>query len=247
MKLRSLTTISIFSLTFLAGGIALIGCDAMTPGPHRLKAKTPKVVCVLQDIPANRALTAEVLDEREVERAPEDCVKTADELVGKKVTYGLLKDQPVTVYDVTNAQQTEAPETNSKAILPENEVGVPGYPSTIVNCMKQVGAAYRRHDFKGALSLYQALMLDSKFRDNVWVLRGHAVAFSKEKQNEAAIKEMSVAIDAALTKLNQPDGFTTQAVQRLYHERSAMYRQIGNNQYAEDDMLKAKALESSAK
>lgn len=234
--------ITAFSIAALAAGTTLLaGCESFTPGPHRIQTKNPKLVYVLEDLPPNRELTANVLDEREfLSDVPLDCYHNADDLIGKKVTYGLKKDQPVSVYDVTNALQTEAPEANSKAIPTENEYGAPNYPSTIVNCLKQVGNCMRAHDYTRAITLYDALNLDKQFRDNIWVLRGRAYAYSKKKDNETAIKEQTAAINFALTKLNQPDGFTPQCIQRLYQERASMYRQIGNDNAAvEDERLSA--------
>lgn len=240
MRSHQTLAITAFSIAALTAGTTLLaGCESFTPGPHRIHTKNPRLVYVLEDLPPNRILTDNVLDEREfLTDVPLDCYHRADEVVGKKITYGMKKDQPVSVYDVTNAIQTEAPEANSKAIPTENEYGAPNYPSTIVNCLKQVGNAMRAHDYTRAIALYDALNLDKQFRDNIWVLRGRAYAYLKKNDIETAIKGQTAAINFALTKLNQTDGYTTQCVQRLYQERASMYRQIGNdNAAAEDEKL----------
>lgn len=240
MKPFQTLAITASSFAVLTVGVMLLaGCDSMTPGPHRLTTKGPRLVYVLEDVPPNRELKGDILDEREfITDVPLDCYHKADDVVGKKVTYGMSKNQPVTVYDVTNPQQTEPPETKSIDIPPDQDYGAPGFPSTIVNCMRQVGNAMRHHDYVRAISLYDALNLDKQFRDNIWVLRGRAYAYSKKKDNETAIKEMTAAINFANTKLGQIDGYTPQCVQRLYLERAGMYRQIGNdNAAAEDEKL----------
>ncbi|MDP3509742.1 MAG: SAF domain-containing protein [Candidatus Melainabacteria bacterium] len=103
--LRSCTAVSAIVLSFLL----LSGCSTATPEADAPLGATANVVYAIKDIPENKEITLDAVEQRELEeiKIPEAAIYKTDEVVGKISKYGICKGQIICTNDLLNYGSTD--------------------------------------------------------------------------------------------------------------------------------------------